>query len=345
VRRLLGTLAAGVAGVPLCVAVLVAASTLGGPLPGPLPLFPADNWWNVDISGVEPDPSSNAYINFINNGSTRRVHPDFGGDVSPGTVQTYGMPYAVVDGTTPKKTVIFQYGSESDGVTHTTGASFPFYPIPDEAIAEAHWVEGGEPGNVDLRSTSDRHLLIVDRDNRHLYELYNVFHDGTQWRAGSGAFFDLASNVRRPQGWTSADAAGLAILPGLVRYDEVYGPGEIRHAFRVTMRATNGYVYPASHRAGSTPGALPMGARLRLKASRNLSGFTPEMQKIFRAMQRYGLIVADNGTDLYVTGTYDTRWNNSVLNPAFHALTASDFEVVYLGYAPLAAPQNLRIVR
>jgi hypothetical protein len=208
-------------------------------------------------------------------------------------------------------------------------------------------VEGGEPGNVDRRSTSDRHLLMVDRDNRHLYELYNVFHDGAQWRAGSGAFFDLASNARRPQGWTSADAAGLAILPGLVRYDEVSGAGEIRHAFRVTVRSTNGYVYPASHRAGSTQGALPMGARLRLKASRDLSGFPPEMQKIFRAMQRYGLIVADNGSDLYVTGTYDPRWNNSVLNPAFHALTANDFDVVQLGYVPStvpARPTNLRFI-
>jgi hypothetical protein len=331
-----------------CVAVARAAATLGGALPGPLPLFPADNWWNVDISTAPVDANSAAYISFINNGSTRRMHPDFGGDVSPGSVANYGMPYAVVDGTTPKRAVVFQYASESDGVNHATGVSFPFYPIPDEAITEPHWVEGGEPGNVDRRSASDRHLLIVDRDNRGLYELFNVFFDGTQWRAGSGAFFDLDENARRPDGWTSADAAGLAILPGLVRYDEVFGAEEIRHAFRVTVRATNGYVYPASHRAGSTAGALPMGARLRLKASRDLSGFPPEARKIFRAMQRYGLIVADNGSDLYVTGTYDTRWNNDVLNPAFHTLTASDFEVVRLGWQPdprPAAPANLRIMR
>jgi hypothetical protein len=327
--------------------ILFAASTLVGPLPGPLPLFPADNWWNADISTAPVDPNSPNYIAFINNGSVRRLHPDFGGDVSPGSVQNYGMPYAVVDGTTPKRAVTFQYASESDGVNHSTGVSFPFYPIPDEAITQAHWVEGGQPGNVDLRSSSDRHLLIVDRDNRHLYELFNVFYDGGQWRAGSGAFFDLSSNARRPEGWTSADAAGLAILPGLVRYDEVVGAGEIRHAFRVTVRATNGYVYPASHRAGSTSGALPMGARLRLKASRDLSAFAPEIQKIFRAMQRYGLIVADNGSDLYITGTYDNRWNNSVLNPAFRALTASDFEVIQLGFRPSAvpsAPTNLRIL-
>ena len=274
------------------------------------------------------------------------MHPDFGGDVSPGSAQMYGFPYAVVDGTLTPRAVQFQYSDESDGVNHTTDQSFPFYPIPDEAITQAHWVEGGDPGNVDLRSSSDRHLLIVDRDHRYLYELFNVFYDGSQWHAGSGAFFDLNANGRRPDGWTSADAAGLAILPGLVRYDEVFGPDEIAHAFRVTVRATNGYVYPASHRAGSTAGALPMGARLRLKASRNISGFSPGMQKIFRAMKRYGLIVADNGSDMYVSGTYDTRWNNDVLNPAFRALTANDFEVIALGYQPArpAAPKNLRII-
>jgi hypothetical protein len=176
-----------------------------------------------------------------------------------------------------------------------------------------------------------------------------VYYDGTQWYAGSGAFFDLNANGRRPDGWTSADAAGLAILPGLVRYDEVFGPDEIGHAFRVTVRATNGYVYPASHRAGSTTGALPMGSRLRLKASVNISSFPAEIQKIFRAMKRHGLIVADNGSDMFVSGAFDTRWNNDVLNPAFRSLTASDFEVVQLGWRPATssvptAPLNVRIV-
>ena len=342
-RRLLVTLGF----VPFCVAVLAAVSTLGGALPNPLPLFPADNWWNVDVSTAALDPNSNAYISYINNGATRRVHPDFGGDVSPGSVQNYGIPYAVVDGTTPKKSVIFQYGDESDGVNHATGTSFPFYPIPDEAITQAHWVESGEPGNLDLRSTSDRHLLMVDRDNRYLYELYNVFYDGTQWRAGSGAFFNLATNARRPEGWTSADAAGLAILPGLVRYDEVYGAGEIRHAFRVTVRASNSYVFPASHNAGSTAGALPMGARLRLKSTKDISSFSADVQKIFRAMKKYGLIVADNGSDMYISGTLDARWNNDLLNPAFSGLTADDFEVVQLGWKgnPPLSPANLRIIR
>jgi hypothetical protein len=326
--------------------VVCAASTLGGALPGPFPLFPSDNWWNVDISSAPVDPASAGYISFI--GPTRGMHPDFGGNASPGSVEIYGYPYAVVDSAVSLKAVEFQYSDESDGVNHSTGQSFPFYPIPDEAISQAHWVEGGEPGNVDRRSTSDRHLLIVDRDRRRLFELFNVFYDGTRWHAGSGAFFDLNSNARRPDGWTSADAAGLAILPGLVRYDEVFGTQEIGHAFRVTVRATNGYVYPASHRAGSTQGALPMGARLRLKSSRNISGFTPEVQRIFRAMQRYGLIVADNGSDMYVSGTYDTRWNNGVLNPAFSALKAGDFEVIALGYrstgAVPVAPRNLRIL-
>ena len=308
-----------------------------GALPGPFPLFPATNWWNLDVTGAPLDPGSAAFISFINNGGSRRLHPDFGGEVSPGSVQIYGMPYVVVDGTQPKKAVQFLYSDESDGVDHATDTSFPFYPIPDQAITQPHWIEGGEPGGQDLRSSSDRHLLIVDRDNRHLYELYNVFYDGTKWLGGSGAFFDLNANGRRPEGWTSADAAGLAILPGLVRYDEVYGPDEIGHAFRVTVRSTNGYVYPASHRAGSTAGALPMGARLRLKAGKDISGFPADAQKIFRAMKRYGLLVADNGSDMYITGTFDIRWNNDVLNPAFSGLTASDFEVIAPGYNPLAA--------
>ena len=307
-----------------------------GALPGPFPLFPPTNWWNLDVSGAPVDSNSAAFIAFINNGGTRRLHPDFGGDVSPGSVQTYGMPYIVVDGTQPKKAVQFYYSTESDGVDHATNTSFPFYPVPDQAITQTHWIEGGEPGNQDLRSSNDRHMLIVDRDNNYLYELYNVFYDGTNWLGGSGAFFDMNTNNRRPDGWTSADAAGLAILAGLVRYDEVYGPDEIGHAFRVTVRATNGYVYPASHRAGSTSGALPMGARLRLKAGKDISSFPADAQKIFRAMKKYGLLVADNGSDMYITGTYDTRWNNDVLNPAFSGLSASDFEVITLGYNPPA---------
>jgi len=324
----------------------------GGPLPQPLPLFPADNWWNLDISSWPVDSNSASFISFINNGGTRRLHPDFGGDAGSG-YSIYGMPYSVVTNVTDAdlKAVQFDYADESDGVDHSTNTSFPFYPIPSEAITQPYWIEGGDPGNVDLRSSEDRHLLIVDKDRNYLYELYNAFYNTAQgkWFAGSGAFFDMNTNNRRPDGWTSADAAGLAILPGLVRYDEVYDPNaEIRHALRVTVRATNGYVYPASHRAGSTAGALPMGARLRLKASVDITQRTsdPNMQKIFRAMQKYGLIVADNGSDMYITGTYDTRWNNDILNPAFANVSASDFEVIQLGYnaAQTAQPSLSSVV-
>jgi hypothetical protein len=313
---------------------LSAQVTQGGPLGVPLPLFPSNNWWNVDVSAAPLDPSSAAYINFIkaDDGSVEDwMHPDFGGDAEDGDV--YGIPYIVVDGTQAKKAVTFYYDEQSDGIDHENGETpFPFYPIPDEAITMNGWIEGGQPGDVD--QGGDRHILIVDRTNNHLYELYDMFYTGGAWDGGSGAFFDMNTNDRRPEGWTSADAAGLAILPGLVRYDEVYGDGEIRHAFRVTVRATDGHVYPASHTAGDTAGALPMGARLRLKQSKDISSYPAEMQRIFRAMKKYGLIVADNGSDLYVSGTYDTRWDNDILNPAFHSLIPSDFEVVQLGWAP-----------
>jgi hypothetical protein len=316
----------------------------GAALPhNPSPIFPADNWWNHNIQSAPVDPNSPTYINFIANGGPRRLHPDFGGEVSPGSTDIYGMPYAMVQSGQPLQAVTFQYWDESDGVDYTTGQGFPFYPIPSAAMTQAHWVEGGAPATVDQRSTSDRHVLIIDCDHEHLYELYSVYYNSSQgmWYAGSGAFFDLNTNDRRPEGWTSADAAGLAIFPGLVRYDEVYDPSvtDISHAFRVTVRATNGYVYPASHRAGSTTNAPPLGTRLRLKALVNgVDPVTrtndPNMRKIFRAMQRYGLIVADNGSDMYITGTFDTRWDNDLLNPAFALFTASDFDVIQLGWHP-----------
>lgn len=331
---------------PLLLLVLICAlpsvaATRGGSIPVAHPLFPPNNWWNTDVSAAPVDGNSAAFIQFI--GPTKGLHPDFGGDAGGGDV--YGFPYLIVDGSQPKKTVTFAYDDESDGVNHDTNQPFPFYPIPDEAITMTGWVEGGQPGDVDQRNDSDRHILIVDKSNSTLYELYNVWFNGSQWVAGSGAFFDMNTNNRRPETWTSADAAGLAILPGLLRYDEVIAEDEIRHAFRVTVRASNGYVYPASHAAGSNSSALPMGARLRLKASKDISGFPADVQKIFRAMKKYGLIVADNGSDMYISGSYDTRWNNDVLNPAFSALKASDFEVVQRGWKPsvtlvLTVPPN-----
>ena len=215
-------------------------------------------------------------------------------------------------GSQPRVPVRFDSDDESDA--GAPGVA-PGYPIPEAAKTQPKWIEGGWPGNV--AGGGDRHLLLVDRDQRLLYELYDVFWTGTEWTAGSGAAWRLAKPA--PEGWTSADAAGLEILPGLVRYDEVYGPDPIRHAFRVTVRATNGYVFPASHRAGNTAGAPPLGTRLRLKAEKDLSGYPAPVRKIFEAMKTYGLIVADNGSDLYVTGTYDPRWDNDLLNPAFRA--------------------------
>jgi hypothetical protein len=324
-------------------APLAAQPVQGGPLPGPLPLFPADNWWNVDVSAAPVDPASAALIAWI--GIANGMHPDFGGDVSTGSTAIYGMPYVVVPGTQALEPMAFDYASESDPGAPGRPAG---YPIPVEAKTQAHWIEGGYPGNCDSSykgspCRGDKHLLVVDKDSRLLFETWNTRclpagSSSCTWRAGSGAVFSLDSNVRRPDGWTSADAAGLAILPGLVRYDEVYGASPIRHAFRVTVRDTNGYVYPASHVAGTNASAPPMGARLRLKASKDISGFTLPVQRIFQAMKTYGLIVADNGSDMFVQGTYDVRWDNGVLNPAFASINAGDFEVVQLGWQPSSAP-------
>ena len=229
----------------------------------------------------------------------------------------------------------------------TSAAGLDGYPIPGEALTQPNYIEGGVPGGG---STGDRHLLVIDRDRWLLYELYATRWNASasRWDAGSGAIFDLSSNARRPETWTSADAAGLAILPGLVRYDEMHGTAEITHALRFTTRATNGYVWPASHRAGSTIGAPPLGTRLRLKAGKDITGYSAPVQRVFRALKRYGLILADNGSDMYLQGTMDARWNNSVLNPAFHSLTANDFEVIEMGWGRGTPPQpvsNLRIIR
>ena len=313
----------------LAPAVLAQGVQLNGALPGPLPLFETGNWWNVDITNAPVDPNSASFITFI--GPTKQMHPDFGGNDPENPPGIYGIPYIVVPGNQPLQQVHWtEFGNQSDDGApwRPTG-----YPIPEEAKTMTGWIEGGWAGNDDA-ADGDRHLLIVDRDNRILYELYHTYWNTAmnRWEAGSGAIFLLDWTWRRKEGWTSADAAGLAILPGLVRYDEAFGTDPIRHAFRVTVRATKGYVWPASHVAGNTAGALPMGARLRLKASKDISGFPPQLQRIFQAMKTYGLIVADNGSDMYVSGQYDTRWDNGVLNPAFHSIKASDFEVIQLGW-------------
>ena len=241
-------------------------------------LFPDDNWWNQDISGAPVDPQSSAYIAYI--GGSRTSHPDFG-------PPPYGIPYIGVGGDQPRVPITFTaYGSESD----SGFGGEPGYPTPPAAATQPNYIEGGVPGGG---SSGDRHLLVVDRDRWLLFELFAAhWNAGAQrWEAGSGAVYNLASNARRPEGWTSADAAGLAILPGLVRYDEaVRGP--IRHAVRVTVRATNGYVWPASQPAGSSSGAVPMGARLRLKASKDLSAYPANPQNL-RGHADPCLIVAD----------------------------------------------------
>jgi hypothetical protein len=318
------------------------APVLNEPLVG-RQVFPTSNWWNADVSAVPVDPRSAALIDFIsgrtptNTTAVRRLHPDFG-------PPPYGFPYVAVAGDQARVPLTFvAYGSESD-----SGApGLPGYPIPDQARTQAHYIEGDVIGGG---TSGDRHMLIIDRDRWLLYETFATRWNSAagRWEADSGAVFDMNTNNRRPEGWTSADAAGLAIFPGLVRYDEAFGSGEITHAFRVTVRASNGHVWPASHSAGSNASAAPMGARLRLKAAKDISGFTPEVQRIFRAMKRYGLIVADNGSDMYISGTMDARWNNSVLNPAFSALTADDFEVLQLGWREPSgpkAPTNLRVIR
>ena len=326
---------------PIRVIAFVVALTLTEPLAG-RQVFPVSNWWNADISIAPVDVRSAQFIDFIsgrtpsNPTAVRRLHPDFG-------PPPYGVPYVVVSGDQPRVPLTFvAYGSESD-----SGApGLPGYPIPAEAITQPNYIEGGIAGGG---WSGDRHMLIIDRDRWLLYESgatqWNP--SALRWEADAGAVFDLSRNDRRPEGWTSADAAGLAIFPGLIRYDETFGTTEITHAFRVTTRATNGYVWPASHSGGSNPSAPPMGARLRLKAAKDISRFTPELQRIFRALKRYGLIVADNGADMYITGTMDARWDNDVLNPGFAALTADDFEVIELGWKntrPLP-PTNLRIIK
>ena len=292
-------------------------------------VFPADNWWHLNVAAAPVDPQSSALIAWIsgrvggNTTAVRALHPDFG-------PPPYGIPYAGVGGTQALVPLTFTlYGYQSD--LGAPGRA-PGYPIPDVARTQAGFIEGDVPGGG---SSGDRHLILVDHDYWLLFETWATLWNASagRWEAGSGATFDLASNARRTPGWTSADAAGLAIFPGLVRHDEVAALGAITHAFRITVRASNGYVWPASHDAGNTAGAPPMGARLRLKAAVDLSGYPADVRKMFQAMKTYGLMVADNGSDMYISGTMDPAWDNGVLNPAFASLTADDFEVIQLGWA------------
>jgi len=242
--------------------------------------------------------------------ATANLHPDFG-TVWNGAPN--GIPYIVVAGNQAAVPIAFTaFGSQSDPGP---------YPVPANAP-----VEGGPSG------TGDRHVLVIDRDNWKLYEMYRAFpvNGGASWNCDSGAVFDLNSNALRPAGWTSADAAGLPIFPGLVRYDEVFEQQEIRHAIRFTAQTTRrAYVSPARHWASSNTSVdrPPMGMRVRLKASVDISSYSPAMQVILRALKKYGMILADNGSNWFISGAPDPRWNDSDLN-TLKLIKGSNFEVV-----------------
>jgi hypothetical protein len=272
-------------------------------------IFPSDNPWNASVVTAPVDPNSATLI--ASCGASSPLHPDFG-TVYNGAPN--GIPYVVVHGTQPRVPVSFQYASESDPGP---------YPVPPDAP-----IEGGPS------STGDRHVLVVDIDNWRLYEMYAAqpVNGGASWTAGSGAVFNLAADSLRPAGWTSADAAGLPILPGLVRYDEVVVHHTIAHALRFTCPSTrHAYVPPARHYASSdTNSALPpMGMRVRLKSSVDIASFSANVQVILRALQQYGMFVADNGSAFYLSGAPDPRWSDDDL----HTLTqlhGSDFEVIQM---------------
>ena len=289
------------------------AASLNGSVP-----FPADNAWNQDVSSTPVDPNSSAIINFI--GASTPLHPDFGAGLYGG--QTIGIPYIVVSGSPLVNVKYTAYGSESDP---------GWMPVPKNAPIEGY----PKPGN------GDRHVLVLDRDNCWLYELYHSYlqTDGS-WKAGSGAVWDLLNDEQRPYTWTSADAAGLPIFPGLARYDEV-ASGQIQHALRFTLQySQTAFTPPASHWAGNSTNtyAAPMGMRLRLKSSYDITSFPPQSQVILAALKKYGMIVADNGSSTFISGDPDNRWNNNDLN-TLKQVPASALEVVLIN--PLYTPSNV----
>ena len=272
-------------------------------------IFPASNAWRTDISGAPRDANSDSLI--ASCGPTKGLHPDFG-TVYAGAPN--GISYVVVHGTQAKVPVSFYYGDESDPGP---------YPVPPYAP-----IEGG------AASTGDRHVLVVDADNWKVYEMFDAHpvNGGASWTGGSGAIFDLTAGTVRPAGWTSADAAGLPILPGLVRYDEVAIRHAIEHALRFSCaRTRKAYIPPARHSAGSQTSANfgPMGMRVRLKQSFDISGYSAPNKVILTALKKYGMFLADNGSDMYLSGAPDPRWSDDDL----HNLTkvhGSDFEVVQM---------------
>ena len=293
-------------------ALLSLAATSAAPTPpkiGGCQVFPATNAWNERVDKLPVAANSTTIIASIGVGGG--VHADFGSGLWDGS--RIGIPYTVVHGkTTPKVRLRFEYADESDKGP---------YPIPANVPIE------GQPSTS---NDGDRHALIVDRDSCKLYELYALQRTGSAWTAGSGAIFDLRSNKVRPAGWTSADAAGLPILPGLARWDGDASTGAIRHALRFTVERTRkAYVYPARHYANSStdPSLPPMGLRVRLKASVDISHLPRQARIVAQAMKTYGMILADNGSNWYVSGAPSPRWSNDQLH-ALGALHGSDFEVV-----------------
>jgi len=290
----------------------------GGSLNGFVP-FPADNLWNQNIANAPVDPNSSAIVNFI--GASDPLHPDFGSGLYNGS--SIGVPYIVVDSTQGFVNITFTaYGDESDPGPMPVPASAPIegYPAP---------------------GSGDRHVLVLDNNNCWLYELYSAYPqtDGS-WNAASAAVWDLTADEQRPLTWTSADAAGSPIFPGLVRYDEV-AAGHIDHAIRFTLQNSRAaFTPPASHWAANSSNSLaaPMGMRLRLKSSFDISGFSASNQVILRALQQYGMIMADNGSNMYISGAPDDRWDNDDLHN-LTTLTASDFEVVQMN--PVYTQANL----
>jgi hypothetical protein len=292
----------------------------GASLNGFIP-FPSDNAWNQDISSASVDPNSDALINFI--GASTPMHPDFGAGLYGGS--TIGVPYVVVSGSPFVNIHFTAYGSESDPGP---------MPVPHNAPIEGY----PHPGN------RDRHVLVLDRDNCWLYELYHSYpqKDGS-WKADSAAVWDLLNDEQRPYTWTSADAAGLPVFPGLARYDEV-ASGQIQHALRFTLQySRQAFTPPASHWAPTSTNALaaPMGMRLRLKASYDISSFPPQAKVILGALKQYGMIMADNGSSMYVSGDPDNRWSNDDLG-SLKQVPASAFEVILMDpiYTPANVPQG-----
>jgi hypothetical protein len=300
----------------LVVGLSRAASATAPPEIAGCTVFPANNIWNTPVDTLPIDPNSDAYIATI--GATDHVHADFGSGLWNGG--PIGIPYITVPASQPEVPVVFTaYGDESDPGP---------YPVPTAAP-----IEGG------TQSDGDRHVLVLEQGSCMLYELYRAFPqaDGS-WEADSAAIFDLSSNALRPVGWTSADAAGLPILPGLVHYDEV-ASGEIRHAIRFTAETTRrAYVWPARHFASSQTGSQypPMGQRFRLRADFDLSNYSPDVQVILQAMKIYGIILADNGSPWYISGVPDERWDNDVLRQ-LRQVKGTDFEAVDVSSLQLSA--------